>query len=99
MEALRCAPSEWFDSIAFDEFMEWKIHGWEIPSSVACIIRERNLYTGKVKEYIYSRPGDAKKRGERIMKEGVSEFTVATSDSVHHLYPDTYVEAWDDPLT
>ena len=97
IEAYQQAPSEWFDGIPFKDFMEWRVHGWELPSSVACIIRERNLKTGKVKEYIYQRADAAKKRSDKIMAEGVSEFTVATTDAVHHLYPDE-LEAWDDKL-
>ena len=51
-EAYRAAPSKFFESIPFDEFMDWKMMGWEIPSSVAAIVREQDLKTGEVKEYI-----------------------------------------------
>ena len=36
------APASWFDQILFEEFMDWKIAGWEMPSSVVCMIRETN---------------------------------------------------------
>ena len=85
--AIADCPAEWFDSIPFDDFMDWKMGGWEIPSSVSCIIREKNLKTGKIKEYTYQRTGDAKKRARKIMDEAVSEFVVCTADEVHHVYP------------
>ena len=78
----------------FDEFMDWKIGGWEIPSSVACMIRETTK-TGKVKEYIYSRSSDAKKRARKIMDAG-NEFIVCTHEAVHHMSPE--LEDYDDPL-
>ena len=93
-DALMDAPSEAFDEIPFDDFMSWKIGGWEIPSSVACMIRETTK-TGKVKEYIYSRSSDAKKRARKIMDAG-NEFIVCTHEAVHHMSPE--LEDYDDPL-
>ena len=96
-DAISDCPAEWFDSIPFDEFMDWKIGGYEIPSSVNCIIREKRLDTGEVTEYVYTTPGRAKNKARQIMDEGVSEFVVATAESVHHLYPE-FIEDYDDPL-
>ena len=96
-EAVHDAPVEWFESIPFDEFMDWKIGGYEIPSSVNCIIREKRLDTGEIKEYVYSTAGRAKNKTRQIMDEGISEFIVCTSESVHHLYPKV-MEDYDDPL-
>ena len=86
-DAIAECPAEWFDSIPFDDFMDWKMGGWEMPSSISCMIREKNIKTGKVKEYVYQRTHDAKKRAEKIMHEGKSEFIVCTHDEVHHMYP------------
>ena len=85
--AIADCPAEWFGEIPFDEFMDWKMGGWEIPSSVSCIIREKNLKTGKIKEYTYQRTSEARKRARKIMDEAVSEFVVCTADEVHHMYP------------
>ena len=95
--AFKATPASYFESLSFDEFMDWKIAGWELPSSVSCIIRERNLTTDKVKEYTYSRVGDAKNKCRAIMNRGESEFIVCTSDAVHVMYPDIVPE-YDDPL-
>ena len=96
-KAYKDAHDSFFMPITFEEFMDWKIAGWEIPSSVSCIIREKNQITGKVKEYIYSRVGDAKRRCNKIMDAGESEFIVCTSDAVHVMYPELIPE-YDDPL-
>ena len=96
VEALREAPAEYFHAMPYDEFMDWKIGGWELPSSCNYIIRERNLSTGKVKEYVYQKPAAARKKLEQRMKDGNLEFTVADHDSVHFLTPK--MEDYDDPL-
>ena len=97
VEAIMDVPAECFDSIPYDEFMDWKIGGWELPSSCNYIIRERNLSTGKVKEYVYQKPSAAKKKLEQRMKCGNLEFTVADHDQVHFLTP-KWEEDYDDPL-
>jgi hypothetical protein len=92
------APDKFFLPLAFDEFMDWKIAGWELPSSVSCIIRERNTITGKVKEYTYSRVGDAKNKCRAIMDIGESEFTVCTREAVHFMQPELNYDPFEDPL-
>jgi hypothetical protein len=94
--AYKEAPSEFFESIPYDEFMDWKCMGWELPASVACMIRETDLKTGKVKEWIYSKDSAAKKRVRKIMDAG-NAFTICGHDSVHHMYPEKESE-YDDPL-
>ena len=84
---LKDVPASYFEPIEFDEFMDWMIGGYEIPSSVKCIIRETNLSTGKVKEYTYSRHGDAQNKIDDILKKGESEFVVCDEEEIHYLYP------------
>ena len=94
--AVKQAPAEWFGTLSFDELMDWKVGGWELPSSCDYLIRERSLKTGKVKEYVYQRPAAAKKKLEERMESGEFEFTVCNHDSVHFLTPK--MEDYDDPL-
>tara|TARA_R100000458_G_C8013577_1_gene76492 strand:+ start:148 stop:489 length:342 start_codon:yes stop_codon:yes gene_type:complete len=96
-DAVAGAPAEWFEPITFDEFMDWKVGGYEIPSSINCIMREKRLDTGEVKEYVYQSPGRARNKARQIMDEGISEFLVCTAESVHHFYPQN-MEDYDDPL-
>ena len=85
---LKDVPSDYFESVGFDEFMDWKIAGWEIPSSVKCIVRETNLNTGKIKEYTFSRYGDANNKIKKLMSNGDSEFTICDHENLSHLYPE-----------
>ncbi len=96
-KALKDAPAELFDSVPVDEFFNWKVAGWELPSSVHCIVREDNLVTGKVKEYIYQKPRAAQNKVRAIMDMGESEITVCHADAIHFLAPEL-IEDYDDPL-
>ena len=95
-EAIAEAPSHWFDSIPYDDFMDWKISGWEIPSSVSCMIREINPRTGKVKEHVYQRESAARKKATELMSKG-SEFIVCTADAIQIMTPEKE-EPYDDPI-
>ena len=84
------APDQFFIPLAYDDFMDWKIAGWEIPSSVACIIREDNRVTGKVTEHVYKRSGDARNKAAAIMQVGESDFTICTRDAIKQVYQQPY---------
>ena len=86
VEAIRQAPAEYFHAIPYDEFMDWKIGGWELPGSVCCIIRESDPKTKKVKEHIYSKPYFAVKKINSLMDKG-KEFTICDEAQVHQMYP------------
>ena len=92
------APAEWFAPIEYDEFMDWKVGGWEIPGTVDCIIRERNLVTDKVTEYVYKRSASAQKKLRKRMEHGESEFTICRADTIHFLTPNLIEDEYDDPL-
>ena len=96
--AYKEAHHSFFIPIPYDEFMDWKIAGWEMPSSVSCMIRETNRRTGKVKEYIYSSETAAKNRARRIMDKGESEFIVCTPDQIHYMEPELNYDEFEDPL-
>jgi hypothetical protein len=85
VKAIQNAPSEFFEPIAFDEFFEWRVGGWEIPSSVMCIIREQNVTTGKVKEHIYKQRASAERKIRDLMHQENTELTIATEDAVHYV--------------
>ena len=91
--AFKDAPDETFETLTFDEFMDWKIAGWQIPSSVYCIDRDYNKRTGKIKEYVYQRPDHAEKKLNNLMLRGDSEITVTTDNQVTILRPE---EDYDD---
>ena len=70
----------------FDDIMEWKVGGWELPSSVCCIIRVEDKDTGKVKEYVYSNSKSAVKFCNKLMEQG-HEFTIVDEEQVHLMVP------------
>lgn len=71
----------------FEEIMSWKVAGWELPSSVCCIIRASNVKTKKVKEYAYQKRSAAQRMVEQLIGTPDIEFTVVDHESIHHLTP------------
>ena len=78
----RDTPCELFPEVPFDEYMDWRVHGWEILPSHCCLIRARTK-TGKVKEYSYKRWSAAEKRINRLMDDPeMLEITIADNEEV-----------------
>ena len=90
------APSKFFQPITFEDFMDWKISGWEIPHEVSCIIRAENAITGKVKEYVYKTDLGAKRKIKKLMDDGTSGITVCSVDNVHYIKPQYEDDYYDD---
>jgi len=87
---IKKAPSKLFPPITYKDFMDWKIAGWEIPHEVSCIIREENVLTGKIKEYVYKTDLGAKRKIKKMMDANESEFTVCSVDHIHTMKPEDY---------
>ena len=81
------APEDLFMPHTFDEIMDFKIAAWELSSNISCVIRESNLLTKKVKEYVYrntpSARAAAQKRVRQLMHKDGIEFTVCTPEQIH----------------
>ena len=84
------APDDAFGTIDYEDLMLWKIGGYEIPNSVACIIREKNVDTGKVKEHVYKYRHAAKAKCRKLMYDGNKEITIVQQDEVHVINPLDY---------
>ena len=85
------APASFFMSIEYDDFMDWKMNGWDLPDSHDCIIRTINCKTGKVKEYVYQQHKSAKKKVAKIIMDQEEELIVCTHDFIQHLKPEKYL--------
>ena len=81
------APDEAFQQHTFEEIMEWKVAGWELPADIACIIRATDLKTQRTKEYVYKRQHAAEQKVLDLMDAKTHEFTVCTHDSIHYVGP------------
>lgn len=81
------APEEMFEPIAFQEFMDWKVAGWDIPDNVCCIIRATNK-KGKIKEFTYQRECYAHDKLQELIDEGAEEIIVVNDNSIHMLTPE-----------
>ena len=81
-DAIHEAPSEYFEEISFEDFAIWKINGWDLPSSIACIMRAEHKDTGKIKEHVYKSPKHAVKKLIKLMETGEYRVTVCNHESI-----------------
>jgi|TARA_B100000073_G_C23671881_1_gene548973 HD-like signal output (HDOD) protein len=81
------ADSEMFMTHTYLEVMDWKIAGWELPSSINCIIRTTDLATKEVKEYVYKRRSAADNKIVQLLNNKTHEFTIVTHESQHYVGP------------
>jgi hypothetical protein len=79
------APDEDFIPHTFEEMMSWKVAGWELPSSVCCVIRVMDKETRAIKEHVYSRHSAAQNKVQQLLNTSGIEFTVCDHDAIHHL--------------
>ena len=84
------APDDAFPPIEFEDLMDWKIAGYEIPRSVAAIVREKNVDTGKIKEHVYKYRHAAKAKCRKLISDGNKEITIVQQDAVHFINPLDY---------
>jgi hypothetical protein len=82
----RDTPVELFPEVPFEEYMEWRVHGWEILPTHCCVIRARTD-NGKVKEYCYKRWSAAEKRINKLLGDpDMVELTIADDEEVKVMY-------------
>ena len=109
-KAYKDSPDEFFIPLTYKDFFNWKVMGWALPSSIACVIREENEY-GYISEKVYSQSAAAQKyldtkTADKNMK---TIFTIVDGNSVQVLSPqrkgDKYrqlpddsndIDLWDD---
>ena len=100
-KAYKESPDEFFLPITYKDFFNWKVMGWVLPSSIACVIREEK--NGKISERIYSQSQSADNYLTKQMldKNNNTTFTIVDGNSVQVLRPnrkgDKYRQLPDDP--
>ena len=85
-DAIKQCPPNYFPPMAYEEFRDWKVFGYQLPSSHYSIIRVEDLQKNTITEYTYKTEHHTK---QRMLKEvsGHKRVTLATMDGVYHLIP------------
>ena len=87
-------PAEAFEfpdgGLTFEEFMDWKIGGYEIKDDYCCVIRAKDMDNGKIKEYAYQLRHAARKKYRKLKDKGKYELTIVQRDTVHFIQPYDY---------
>ena len=87
-KAYKESPDEFFIPLTYKDFFNWKVMGWALPSSVACLIREEK--DGKITEKVYSQSQSADRYLTKQMadRKNTTIYTIADDDKVLVYYPD-----------
>ena len=93
--AIKKAPVEFFESIEYEDFMDWKIHGWQLPETVIALVREEDAETGKVKEYVYHREHAVNQRLAKSMDAG-NTVMMCTDTRMHFFQPEEDYDDYED---
>jgi hypothetical protein len=81
------APDDLFIPHTFEEVMSWKVGGWELPSSVYCVIRATELDTRKVTEFVCRKHSVAQSKVNELIGTPNVEFVVCDHESIHYISP------------
>ena len=83
-DEIQKAPDDYFPSMPFEEFEDWKVFGYVLPSPVFGIIRSESK--DKVEEYTYKSEYQAKERVKKELAKN-KRITLCTMEGVWHIKP------------
>ena len=88
-KAYKESPDNFFIPLTYKDFFNWKVMGWVLPSSIACVIREER--DGKITEKIYSQSAAADNYLTKQMsnKDNETIYTIVDDKQVQVLYPES----------
>ena len=82
-QLIKNAPVEFFDTLSFAEFIDWKFNsGLELLPGYSCIIRAEHIQTGKVTEHVYKQQSSAEKRILKYGLDATHDLIFATTDLI-----------------
>ena len=79
---IQSAPDEVFEAIEFEEVMDWRVCSWELPDTIAAVIRCENTMTGKVTEHTYQQYKSAQNKIEKLISDPNNFLTIATQNAI-----------------
>ena len=71
-----------FSPVDAETVLENAVHAWEIPSSVALLIRTTDKNTGRVQEFTYQSLRHARNRLEKLIHAGHYDILMADNTAV-----------------
>jgi len=85
---IKNAPEEVFPTPTFEEFMEERVHSWELRDSYVSVNRVYNTKTGKVTEKAYQQQGAATKYLASLLTNEDLDIATATHSELYHFKSD-----------
>ena len=85
-------PDEMFGEIDYEDIMYHCVTTWELPSSVDTIFRVTNNKTKQVKEYVYSKAGNAKNKLANLLKNNDCEILIMRDEEMYIISPNNAIK-------
>ena len=87
---IKMSPDELFPTPTFEEFMEARVHSWELRDSYGSINRIYNTKTGKVTEKSYQQQGPATRFLAKHIDNEDLDIATATHTELYHFKTDDH---------
>ena len=84
--AIKETPDKFFASMPYEQFEDWKIYGYMLPSSCFALVRTKDVH-GKVEEFNYKTIHHCQDRIRKSIKDN-KEIYLCTMEGMYHLKPD-----------
>jgi basic membrane lipoprotein Med (substrate-binding protein (PBP1-ABC) superfamily) len=85
-QAIKDTPSEYFASMSYEQFEDWKIYGYELPDSIHSLVRTIDE-DGYIHEFVYNTENGCKNRIKKAMKDN-KQIYICTMEGMYFLKPD-----------
>ena len=82
VETIMKAPSELFEPLEFDDFMEWRGESWELSTVSIALFAFITRKSGKISEKAYKSRAAAINRVKKLMKDENVYFEIATENGI-----------------
>ena len=89
-------PADKFEPLYYEDVMDWKVAGWELPADIACVIRARDLENSKVTEHVYKRMSYAENKIRQYMTYKTHELIVCAEEALYYVHPNFMEDTNDD---
>lgn len=87
-QRIKDTPEEKFIAHSYRDVIAHKANAWDLPESVCCIIRIKNLKTKKIQEKMYRKLAYAQRKVDELHETPDIEFIVLDKTQMHFLTPD-----------
>ena len=85
-DAIKQCPSSYFPEMEYEDFRDWKVFGYQLPSSHYGVVRIEDLDKGTIEEYTYKTEHHTKQRLKKEVGKNVNKCYKLVESSIKSLF-------------